>query len=513
MASYQSSCADSTGEIRDTGSSFYLSETVVDKKSCLITRSNSVVRYDQLHGFLQWLLQSARTKRPDAEAVESIANALIDVYSQVLSQEVENYTVRQTPKSIFHCFACGCLFVEPVTLACGHTLCKACVESGADYKRSIHCQQCGLIHETDPPSVNVLIANLLQKCFPNEYEAEVKQLKELLPDLYSGSPWKILDSLSNFLKYVPNHVIALKWRSDAFAQRGLYGEALEDIEKACQIRPCLSSVFHRKGLLLKTINEHHEAVLCFSRSAALQPRNAAYRSELAFSLTKILSLQNARIEHGHNPVVLTQKETYKAPSSYSQDSSNAQPGPVKTPKQAALGHRKRQTESDEKNDLDRESALCVDSAGLGKSSGSKRPAVSDDSSLSPYISQAHSSRLKTQSLPTVKRIKLQHFQTTIRDLKYDFANDEEDMDCKVCYNVLFQPVTTFCGHTFCRECLLRCLDHRSVCPCCRQELNCSVEISRKVTTEVEEIAKQLFRSEYAQREKSFTEEKQRWIRY
>ena len=30
---------------------------------------------------------------------------------------------------------------------------------------------------------------------------------------------------------------------------------------------------------------------------------------------------------------------------------------------------------------------------------------------------------------------------------------EEDLTCSICLDLLYQPVTTNCGHTFCKECL------------------------------------------------------------
>lgn len=45
-----------------------------------------------------------------------------------------------------------------------------------------------------------------------------------------------------------------------------------------------------------------------------------------------------------------------------------------------------------------------------------------------------------------------------------------EMECQVCYGLLFDPVTTHCGHTFCRKCLQRVLDHSQLCPICRQRL-------------------------------------------
>jgi len=46
----------------------------------------------------------------------------------------------------------------------------------------------------------------------------------------------------------------------------------------------------------------------------------------------------------------------------------------------------------------------------------------------------------------------------------------KELECHVCYNLLLEPITTPCGHTFCRKCLARILDHARLCPVCRREL-------------------------------------------
>ncbi|KAG6237608.1 hypothetical protein E4U25_002533 [Claviceps purpurea] len=45
-----------------------------------------------------------------------------------------------------------------------------------------------------------------------------------------------------------------------------------------------------------------------------------------------------------------------------------------------------------------------------------------------------------------------------------------EMDCQVCYAFFHDPFTTGCGHTFCRPCLHRILDHSHRCPICRRVL-------------------------------------------
>ncbi|KAJ5790761.1 uncharacterized protein N7518_007772 [Penicillium psychrosexuale] len=45
-----------------------------------------------------------------------------------------------------------------------------------------------------------------------------------------------------------------------------------------------------------------------------------------------------------------------------------------------------------------------------------------------------------------------------------------ELDCQVCYALLLDPITTPCGHTFCRKCVARVLNHTDLCPICRRKL-------------------------------------------
>jgi hypothetical protein len=51
-------------------------------------------------------------------------------------------------------------------------------------------------------------------------------------------------------------------------------------------------------------------------------------------------------------------------------------------------------------------------------------------------------------------------------------------DCQICYALFVDPVTTPCGHTFCRPCLQRVLDHSPYCPICRREIHYSPMLSK-----------------------------------
>ncbi|KAI1102650.1 hypothetical protein F4804DRAFT_343059 [Jackrogersella minutella] len=53
-----------------------------------------------------------------------------------------------------------------------------------------------------------------------------------------------------------------------------------------------------------------------------------------------------------------------------------------------------------------------------------------------------------------------------------------EMDCQVCYALFLDPLTTTCGHTFCRGCLHRILDHSDLCPICRRPLSIQAQVNR-----------------------------------
>jgi hypothetical protein len=43
----------------------------------------------------------------------------------------------------------------------------------------------------------------------------------------------------------------------------------------------------------------------------------------------------------------------------------------------------------------------------------------------------------------------------------------DDFECILCMKLLHEPVTTPCGHSFCKGCLVRAQDHSNKCPMCR----------------------------------------------
>ncbi|KAI0481138.1 hypothetical protein GGR56DRAFT_629023 [Xylariaceae sp. FL0804] len=64
-----------------------------------------------------------------------------------------------------------------------------------------------------------------------------------------------------------------------------------------------------------------------------------------------------------------------------------------------------------------------------------------------------------------------------------------EMDCQVCYAIFLDPMTTTCGHTFCRTCLHRILEHSNLCPLCRRELSIQARVDQRAFPSNERLCK------------------------
>ncbi|KAI5056413.1 hypothetical protein GOP47_0028231 [Adiantum capillus-veneris] len=74
----------------------------------------------------------------------------------------------------------------------------------------------------------------------------------------------------------------------------------------------------------------------------------------------------------------------------------------------------------------------------------------------------------------------------------------DDFDCILCLKLLYHPVTTPCGHTFCRACLLQAMDHGNKCPICRVVLLLSPK-TYPVSVTLKKIIEKNFPEELAAR--------------
>jgi Lon protease-like protein len=85
------------------------------------------------------------------------------------------------------------------------------------------------------------------------------------------------------------------------------------------------------------------------------------------------------------------------------------------------------------------------------------------------------------------------------------AVDSSDFECALCFRLLWQPVTTSCGHTYCKSCLDRSLDHRSECPLCKTKIETLGE-QLGVNDFVDHTIRRMLPKEFVDRQRLYEEE-------
>ena len=412
--------------------------------------------------------------------------------------------IASSERKLLHCPLCSCFYVTPITLNCGHTLCKSCILSdNVDKNSVIDCKQCGIRNHTTELAVNVLLTRLIQKWFPIEYESEVKKLEDVQRGgLQQGEQKKVVETLSDVLHNSPCNFTAVKWRSHALYQMGMYKQALRDAELACVLRPFLPIGFYLRGLILVAMKNYENAALSFAHCLVLDATNSAeYHSQLFSCLIKLLSSDSDTF--GKERLGLERCEDSRT----TENNCN---------RSKFTSNNKCESRDESLGDIQAKESpksTISDSSSSSSSSSSASPVAK------PVFSEKQPSLKRpleeSTSLPiSASRSKsakvTEHDAGTSSCMQESTARSKDDLICELCYSVLFQPVTTSCGHTFCRECLQRSLDFRPECPYCRKSLNCIIARNRELNIVVKEITEKLFPDDFAARERSFANEKTRW---
>ncbi|KAI0400392.1 insulin-induced protein-domain-containing protein [Xylaria palmicola] len=106
--------------------------------------------------------------------------------------------------------------------------------------------------------------------------------------------------------------------------------------------------------------------------------------------------------------------------------------------------------------------------------GPPEASVLDGGRLVATLARARLGRLAYRSGMPPASVPPDDAQVDARIAKYFGQLKEralEELDCPICMHPLQSPMTTGCGHTYCRDCLYDCLDRETKCPVCRIKMN------------------------------------------
>lgn len=108
--------------------------------------------------------------------------------------------------------------------------------------------------------------------------------------------------------------------------------------------------------------------------------------------------------------------------------------------------------------------------------GGEDPEVGGEDSKRVHRTRAFTSSKRTKRPASRPRTTLAHRLQLDLELGSSAAASStfladllSELECQICVQLLHNPVTSSCGHTFCQTCLARAYDHSDKCPLCRAD--------------------------------------------
>ncbi|XP_029439119.1 LON peptidase N-terminal domain and RING finger protein 1-like isoform X2 [Rhinatrema bivittatum] len=381
---------------------------------------------------------------------------------------------------LFHCPACRGFLWDPVTVSCGHSFCKRCLGSSLP-SRCQACRQRLSYMGMKGLRSNVVLASLLDKCL--DRDTKVSRLKSNLRDLLDGEDYQqALKVVQKGVDMDPEDVQLRIWRSEVHVALKKFPEALEDLEVVCRREPEGFEGFYRKGKVLLEMGEKAEALHQFHHCLTLNPHFPAAQKEIEKILSKDLIPQ---------PAIVTR--LLGVTSLYLKDASTRSEESGRKPDRQDLKDEVHARESQTLS-MQRRQPASLSTAPRVPSDGEERTWKVSEDAAEPgekTLAQHFKPKVAVEMDETCST----HYAPALQDLL-----SISDFECSLCIRMFYKPVTTPCGHTFCKECLERCLDHKPSCPLCKQSLREYLKVGKYHATMVlENIMSAIFPLELADR--------------
>ncbi|XP_051887947.1 LON peptidase N-terminal domain and ring finger 1, like [Pristis pectinata] len=411
-------------------------------------------------------------------------------------------------RDLLDCGGCWQSLADPVTLRCGHTWCRLCLLWDP------RCRLCGEEAAAAPGievrslRSNVILSHLMAKWFPAQVSRARDNIR--LEELLAEGRYPEVLALVGQGELKPNDVALLSYRAESYAGLQLFEEAMEDVEALCSRMPAWPEGYFRKARVLYSMGRVDEAIQSFLQCLALDENFTPAKVQLEKILSYLLSPgpENVKEEllHSRNKDLTVQLSTAVDCCkilSYSTKLKNE----ISNASNTAKGER-----------------VCLNQTELvqlphsvGKTVGLKRissaPLLSSQektvnmkrklSFSDQEIRDAVNWKNKYQKQDTEQ---LCHSSCSESTIPKDLI-DASDFECPLCMRLFLKPITTPCGHTFCKGCLERSLDHSPMCPLCKGSLKEYLESRNySVTCILEELIARYLPEELCERKRVHDEE-------
>lgn len=138
----------------------------------LLGRADALAFGGRLHEALPLYQLASRHQQLRAEQLEKLVECLAQSVRSKEGLPAAGQPAAPREWDVFRCRKCQGFLFEPVSLPCGHTFCKKCLERDrAPQSRCVLCKEAGGAAAGQLLRVNVILSNLLTKWFPCQVKA------------------------------------------------------------------------------------------------------------------------------------------------------------------------------------------------------------------------------------------------------------------------------------------------------------------------------------------------------
>jgi len=366
---------------------------------------------------------------------------------------------------ILTCQFCSSVMETPYTLQCGCSSCKSCCKMDSQSISIDHI--CVLCSKESYLNSKTLKVNVVLNSFLNKWFTDFSRALKLNRKGHTALKCKEFDTgvkcFDQAVELCPNNPTLWKDRAVLLFDLGRTEQALESIERACSLGSRLSEVYFEKGKILCKSGRPQDAAVALMISA-VTGRDYTNSKEHFKTNGNAKLINNVNAKDDSKVIELLNKAMTDLAYECQYHTANSGSG---------FEHfREQQMGTDELES-------CPSSTPLHNVLGRVAEEIKD---------------IKSKSSENMFPVQL-----TDEEMEH-LAND---LECNLCNRLFFEPVTTSCGHVFCRECLRRWLDHNYKCPMCRFSLFEFVAIWKlEVSTLLDKLIRAFFPSEVEKRASS-----------
>ncbi|KAM4809591.1 LON peptidase N-terminal domain and RING finger protein 1 [Rhinophrynus dorsalis] len=376
------------------------------------------------------------------------------------------------------CPGCGGLLREPVSAQCGHTYCRPCLRG----EPRSQCRVCRGDMGRTPRRTCVVLKQLADKWFPRPRGTIGGREEEITELLKAGEHLEALRRIQRVMETDPNDLRLHVYRAESYAGLCEIGRAHADLDFVLSKQPNCPEVYFMKAKMLQDTGHLYESLTFYLKCLALDEVYAPARGEIEKILCDFLSPIQETVEG-----VLKDLQRNSLPSvplkPFLVGSDKEEPAyhihhcseqkvevPESTQESGRSGLPRAQSvqtlhcESPSRDEslkrVSSEPLLSSQEKGVllkRKCSFSEQDSSVCEDGRKKHLKQGESPALDFTSILADRPVP-------------DEPVDAADFECSLCMRLFYEPVTTPCGHTFCKKCLERCLDHTPQCPLCKESL-------------------------------------------